>query len=74
MLRYLDLSPVLTDGPEGRFYGIGRPYALPVLGRKVVEGHQFLPIFLQANSGLRILRFIGRVKQIEGLVGMGFGL
>lgn len=41
---------------EGRFDGVRRPEALPVLRREVVEGEQFLPIPRQGFGGFWVLR------------------
>ena len=41
--------------------------ALPVLGREVEEGQQFFSVFLEAESGFRILRLIGFNEQVESV-------
>ena len=60
----------MSNGGKGRLNGIRRSDALPVLGRKVVKGQQFLSVFLQAECGFRILRFIGFNEQVECLLGV----
>ena len=57
----------VADGPEGRFYGVAGPNALPVLRREVIEGHHFVAVFLQADGGLRVFWLIHFHEQIEGL-------
>ncbi len=48
----------MSDRAEGGFNRVARPYSLPVLCREVVERHQLLAVFLQAEGGLRVFRFI----------------
>ena len=60
----------VANGGKGRLDGIRRSDALPVLGRKVVKGQQFFSVFLQADSGFRILRLIGFNEQLECLLGV----
>jgi hypothetical protein len=51
------LGPMTNRG-EGRFDRIGGADALPVLGRKILEGQQFVPIPIQAFNRLGIFGFI----------------
>jgi len=48
----------MADRSEARFYRIAGPDALPVPGRKIVEGQQLLPVLVQADGRLRVLRLI----------------
>ena len=41
-----------------------------MLGREVEEGQQFFAVFLEAESGFRILRFIGFNEQVKCLLGV----
>ncbi len=64
----------MADRAEGRFNQITGFYALPVLRREVIKCHQLVPVLLQAEGCLRILRLIGLYKQIERLFRIGLGL
>lgn len=63
----------MSDCGEGGFNWIAGADALPVLGRKVEECHEFIAVFLQAQCCLGVLGFVGFDEQIEGLFGIRFG-
>ena len=67
------LGPV-ADGAEGRLNRIGRPQALPVLGREIIKGQQFFAILLQALDGLWVFGFKSLLEPIEGGFGVLLGL
>jgi len=54
----------MADCAKGRLNRVAGPNALPVLSRKVIEGHQFFPVFLQADGVLRVLWLIG-LEELE---------
>ena len=64
----------MPDRSEGGFNRVAGTYALPMLGWKVEEGHEFLTVLLQAQRCFGILGFIGFDEQIEGLLRIFFGL
>ena len=64
----------MADRCERGFNWIAGADALPVLGRKVEERHEFVAIFLQAQRCLGILWLIGFDEEIESLVRIVFGL
>ena len=49
----------MPDRGEGGFNRIGRADALPMLGWKVEECHEFLAVLLQAQRRLAVFGFIG---------------
>ena len=61
----------MADRPEGRFDRVAGPDTLPVLGRKIKEGHEVLPVLVQTHRCLRVLRFIGLEEQLEGFLSTG---
>ena len=58
----------MADRPEGRFDRIAGSNALPLLGGEVMEGHQLLPVFVQAQCRFRVFRFVGFDEQIKSLL------
>ena len=64
----------VADRPKGRFNRITGPNALPVLCRKIIESHQLLSVFVQADSSLRILRLIRLNEQVESFFCIRRGL
>ena len=64
----------MPDRGECGFNRIAGSDALPMLGGKVEECHEFDPIFLQAQRRLRIFRLVGFDEQIECLLRIIFGL
>ena len=49
----------MTDRGKGEFNRIGRADALPMLGRKVKERHEFLAVLLQAQRRLWVFGLVG---------------
>ncbi len=64
----------MPDGAKGGFNRVTGPDALPVLGRKIIERQQFIPILVQTQRGFRVFRFVGVNKQIKRRVGIFPGL
>ena len=65
---------VMSNCGECGFNWIAGADALPVLGRKVEEGHEFVAIFLQAQCILGVFGFVGFDEEIESLIGIVLGL
>ncbi len=57
----------MANGGKSRLNRIGRPDALPVLGRELEKGQQFLAVFLQADGRLGVLRLVDFKEQVECL-------
>lgn len=56
----------MPDRAEGGCNRGARADALPVRCREVVERHQCLAVFLEAQGRLWIRRVIGREEQVQG--------
>ena len=66
----------MPDRGEGRFNRITGADALPMLGGKVEECHEFFAVFLQAQRRLGVLCFIGfdeQIKRLDSII-RGLGL
>ena len=63
----------MSDRGEGRFNWITGADALPMLGGKVEECHEFGPILLQTQRRLGVFGLIYFDEQIERLLRIVFG-
>ena len=64
----------VADGGEGAFDGVRCPDVLPVFGREVVEGEQIGSVFGQAFDCPVVFHSVSLDEEIEGGVGLSFGL
>ena len=64
----------MPDRGESGFNRITGADALPMLGRKVEECHEFFSIFLQAQRRLWVFELVEFDEQIERLFRINFGL
>ena len=69
----IPLGPI-PNGVKRGFNRIRGPKALPVMGRKLVELEQLLPVFLETGRRLQIFGFIDLPKDLKGVVGSYVGL
>jgi len=55
----------VTDGGKDAFYRVGRANVVPVLGGKVEEGEQPVPIFDEALDSLIVFRAVFLGKDVD---------
>ncbi len=70
----LGLGAPEPHGRKGALYGVRRSDVRPVLGRKIVEGQQNVPVLGQAGGRLVALGAIGLAEGVAGLLRHRLGI